>query len=269
MPNYVRVVLFTVLLAITPALASAGNLFVTGHDSDEHANGPYMSAGLDFLLFGTASTPAARAGKTIAVLDDSGGGSAVSALNSLGWSATLYDTDANFSAAFSANAIMTASGPSSNLRSALLSATTDLTNYFNAGGSLYINTDQGGGQSWYDFVPNFGTTLNNTISISGAFTPTAAGLGIGLTNAIVDADITHSFYTGVNTSLFTVFENTDPQFFTSPGHPLPVAFGARNIGITGQGPGGGFTGGQVPEPSTILLLASGLAGLAAWRARKA
>lgn len=243
----------------------AGNIFVTGHDSDEHANAGYMGAGLDYLLFGAAATPAQRAGKSIALLDNSGGSSAISALLGSGWgTATLFDTDSDFSAAFSGfDAIMTASGNSSSLNSALIGASSSFASFFNGGGSLYINTDEGFGQNWYDFVPSFGTAVNNSISETGVFAPTAAGLAIGLTDPIVDADPTHSFYDGVDTGLFTIFEVTDSLLRFGSDNGKPVAFGARNLGIGG----GGFTGGgpSIPEPGTLVLVGVALLGWAGAR----
>ena len=204
-----------------------GGIFVTGHDSDEHENGEYMSAGLDFLLFGQASDNAGRAGKTIAIIGDGSDGF-VSVLEAQGWTVIYYqDGDANILDAFNADAILVESGNDASLQAQLLALKDNFTDYINNGGSLYINTDEGGGQAWYDFVPNFGTALNNSISAQGAFGVTADGLVIGLTEAIVDADITHSYFEGVDVNLFTVFETFDDN-------GLPVAFGSRNI-IIGDG----------------------------------
>lgn len=240
--------------------AQAGNIFITGHDADEHQNGNYMAAGLDYLLFGTAQ--AGNRNKSVAYLNTFGGGNAASPLSGR-YSVTTFNADAaGIAAALSGgyDAVMVGSGNNTSAKSALASAASTFSSYFNGGGSLFINTDEAGGQSWYNFVPQFGTTTNTTISVSGIFTPTAAGTTIGLTNAIVDADITHSYYTGVNTSLFTVFETTSAN---SSGIPVgqAVAIGLKDATIDG---GGNF----VPEPATTALMMLGLAGLAASRKRK-
>ncbi len=215
---------------------TGGAIFVTGHDSEEHSNGEYMSAGLDFLAFGHEATGgeiAQRGSFTVAFLNPNTDNGAVSAMQAQGWNVTFFDLDNDFSPAFngSFDLIMVGSGDGSSAhRDALFNAESNFEAFINGGGGLYINTDEGFGQTWYDFVPNFGTATNNTISDSGVFTTTSAGLAIGLTEAIVDADITHSFYTGVNTDLFTVFEVTDESFGEDAG--IPVAFGTRNIGIS-------------------------------------
>ncbi|MFT5485634.1 MAG: hypothetical protein ACI9JL_001431 [Paracoccaceae bacterium] len=249
-----------VSLLLSAGSANAGALFVTGHDSDEHNNGAYMAAGLDFLMFGTASTAPARAGKSIAYIGTDQG-STPSSLSGTGYSSVTY-IDADSSAAVSGalggsfDAIMIGSGAGNpTQRANLVANTAAFTTYFNNDGALFIHTDEGFGQAWYDFVPNFGTTANNTISTSGAFDPTVEGLAIGLTNAIVDADITHSFYTGVDETLFTVFERQDPALFG--GSTNPVAFGASDLVIGG---GGEFE--SVSEPGSLALVGIGIAGIA-------
>jgi large repetitive protein len=234
-------------------VGTAGGLFVTGHDSDEHANGPLMTAGLDYLFFDSASTEDARGGITVAVLDDSGGSSAVSALNALGWSATLFDTDADFSQAFTFDAIVVASGNSTNLHNALMANEQNFADFINGGGKLYINTDENFGQTWFDFVPDFGDAVNNTISVSGAFSPTTEGLSIGLTDPIVDLNPTHSYFTGVDESIFTVFEVTDPEYFEDT---IPVSFGSNNLTI---GDGGFQTGSTFVVAEFTVFLEGGVA----------
>jgi hypothetical protein len=246
------------------AQAQAGAIFITGHDSDEHSNGLYMAAGLDYLNFGTASTIAGRTGKTVAVIDTFNGSGSTSTLPGTGYTVTGFSADAaGILAALtgSFDSVFIDSGTNSSAQIALAAASGLFTTYFNGGGSIYVNTDEGFGQSWYDFVPSFGAVVNNTISTSGAFSPTAAGLAIGLTEAIVDADITHSYYTGVNTSLFTVMEVTDGLSGVADG--TAVAFGLRDGSITG----GGFTT-SIPEPSTVAIFALGLMGLASRRFKK-
>jgi hypothetical protein len=254
-----------VSLMLSAGSANAGALFVTGHDSDEHNNGAYMAAGLDFLMFGTASTSGPRSGKSIAYIGTDQG-AVPSNLSGTGYSSVTYVDADNSSAITTAlsgsyDAIMIGSGGNSSHRNNLFANAANFTSYFNNDGALYINTDEGFGQTWYDFVPTFGTTTNNTISTSGVFDPTAEGLAIGLTNPIVDADITHSYYTGVNETLFTVFERQDPAFWS--GSNNPVAFGATDLVIGG---GGEFE--SVSEPGSLALVGIGIAGFAAIRRRR-
>ena len=249
------------VLCLGAAQAEAGSIFITGHDSDEHNNQGYMSAGLDFLMFGQAGAPAStvdRATKTVAYIRTDLG-SAPSGIAAAGYSVTTFNASADISAVFGGgfDAIMVGSGGNGTHNTELVSHTADFTSYFNAGGSLYVNTDEGFGQSWFDFVPEFGTTTNNTISTSGAFTPTADGIDIGLSEALVDAHPTHSYFTGVDTNIFTVFETTDPASSAFPGQTFTVAFGASDITIN---EGGEFEN-SIPEPAAMAIFGLGLAGM--------
>jgi hypothetical protein len=68
-----------------------------------------------------------------------------------------------------------------------------------------VNTDQVDiGQSFYNFLPSFGAT-QAALGGSGVYTASAARLAIGLTEDIVDRDITHTEYKSIP-SAFLIFE---------------------------------------------------------------
>ena len=94
------------------------------------------------------------------------------------------------------------------------------------------------------------TSFNQTET---GITVTPFGLTLGLTNSDVNGNFSHNIFS--NTGGLNVVDRD------SQGNILTLA---------GRGqvtPGGGITN-PIPEPSTILLFGSGLAGLAAWRYRK-
>jgi PEP-CTERM motif len=66
--------------------------------------------------------------------------------------------------------------------------------------------------------------------------------------------------------------NTDLSLFTFPGHGFGVTdgFPGRGNGVTGgfTGPGNGVSSTQAPEPTSLVLLASGLVGLIGVRRTK-
>ena len=104
----------------------------------------------------------------------------------------------------------------------------------------------GGGH--FGFLPFIVSSTGKNQAETGT-TVTAFGASLGLTNADVSANFSHNIF---NSAFGLNVVDTD-----SAGQILALAGRAK---VT--------AGGVVPEPSTVLLLGSGLAGLVAWRFRK-
>jgi RHS repeat-associated protein len=230
------------VLSITDQVGAltGGSLFVTGHDSDDHSNGAYQRAGLDFVTFGqTASTPdevAARAQVKVGFLGNNDGtnrGAAASGytnrtfidLDIANWADTAFDGTFEILIIGTGGDFVTSTGSTR-----LNAEAARFADYFNDGGGLYVNTDQGTlGQNFYNFLPTFGAT-QAAQGGTGVYSVTPEGLLIGLTEPVVDADPTHTEYQNVDTTIFRVFETHNQTG------------DAVAIGLFGGFIGGGFGG---------------------------
>ena len=131
-------------------------------------------------------------------------------------------------------------------------------NYFNNAGNLFVNSHNGVGASFYNFLPAIGnvsaSNLTTCSSESGSGTcmsPSAAGSASGLLiGDVVNANITHNQFE--SDPIFTSLETYVPT-----GKSITIGLFEAKI------QGGDFT--TVPEPTTVAIFSLGLMGLVARR----
>ena len=252
----------------------AGSIIITGHDTDDHGATSFMNWGLTALLTGNgANVPASPTAKIGYIGNDSPNlGSYLGNYNNF----EFYDLDnPGWTSAFTDNNSVLVIGSGSDFveqsgSTQLNSQLTAFISYFNAGGNLLVNTEQGLGQSFYGFIPSFGATLSSSLpgcsseSGSGAcMNVTAAGAARGHTiGHIVDADITHTRFTNVNPA-FQVLSIYNNSGSTGTGSAITIGLFDGTAGEGGFNPPTG-----VPEPSTTALLGAGVAALAWMRYKR-
>ena len=253
----------------------AGAVFLTGHDPDFHAQDSVgaenlLRSGLNFVTGGTFDDGAATKFLWVESRISTPGGHRIGelGLNSLGLTlGTNYDrvnaaelATVNFS---NYTAIAIASSFGGLLTRAeldgLIARSSDITSFINAGGGLLALSEcfpcganllaGGTAPNLFGYLP---VTVSSVAPI-GSFTVTAEGAAapFNLTNADVN-DPTHNSF-GLIGGLTPLDRDQGNQATTLAG----------NVRIGG----GGFIP-TVPEPTSMLLLSSGLAGLAMWRKMK-
>ena len=252
--------------------ASAGNIFLTGHDNDLH-----QSDGAKAQMVGALAL--VRNGSSLPVLTFDAKTQLTTLLTSLGVAFfNVNPTAANLAgaagaalfdplkySAFAVASVVTCSGCDNPVGTGTIIATQSaaIASFFNAGrgvlgltGATDVNA--------YAYVPTAATNAGGTPGSSG-FVQTAAGLALGIT--AVNGDQTHNFFsepgTGGLSALFQVVERKgDPV----TGIPESVALVGGTIVCTGADCV--ITGGAVPEPGSLALLGLAVAALAVSRRRR-
>ena len=247
------------LAAIASGSASAGNIYLSGHDIDFHDN----QAGYDTVVLNYLRDTTAAASYRVGVVTGAsdlyniGQGFGTRTVRDI---SSFADAAAFGSFLSSVDVLIVSSEESCGgciFRPAdvvkLNSFRPAVTSFFNAGGDIFGLTGADNAD-YYGFLPPTAVATGTSISGSSGFTATAAGTAIGIQTNMINGFLTHNRFASFDPA-FTVFE-TRP--ITGGAADEIISIGLRDGTIGGGGVIVITPTNPIPEPETYALMLAGL-----------
>lgn len=251
-------VLLALAVASMTVPAHAGNIALTGHDDDFHCS----AANAACAQLG-ALVSFARNGSSLKVLTFDAGTELTSNLSSLGVAFTNVNPNSGVTASMFDNSLYSAfivasdgtcGGCDNNAagEANIAAQSAAIGSFLNAGGGI-VGLSGANSALYYSFVPQTAS------SVGGAPTNGYSATGIYGISA-VNGDATHNLFWNPGThgesSFFQIAEVNSDGNETIPG-PAAATLVCKGCTVSG----GVIVGSATPEPSSIILLGSGLVGV--------